>query len=556
LEISGEMMAPKVSICMPTYNFARYLPEAIESVLKQSYGDYEFLIIDDCSRDGSAEVIMNYARQDKRIIASVNAFNIGMVNNWNLCLQRARGEYIKFLFGDDVLSSPDALKRMVSVLDGHRGIALVASARNVIDEHSNIMKIWTEYRGKIGYRGSKIIRDCLIEQKNKIGEPSVVLFRRKQAGRGFDARYRQAVDLEMWFHLLEQGNFAYLDEPLCSFRWHSRQQTNINVRGESLVEEAFLLLQSYADKPYVKMPRLIREYMQYVPVYSIWKLYKNDRISRAGAIAKIRERYSLSKFISYYPLYKIYKFIARIVNTVSVAASNVFSLRRQWRGPSERAYAPGDTEQVKKAYYEYTRREIVDLLPENTSRVLEVGCGSGNTLAWLKNLKRCAWVGGVEMMPDAAALARKKLDDVFLVNIEKSDIPVPEGSLDLILCLDVLEHMVDPWAVVCRLQKMLKPGGALIASIPNVRNQAVLFPLLFQGKWDYADAGFLDRSHLRFFVRESAIELVASSGLKVDMVLSTGLGRSRRTRVVNSMLPSLVKSIFEKQYLIRGIRVD
>ena len=66
----------------------------------------------------------------------------------------------------------------------------------------------------------------------------------------------------------------------------------------------------------------------------------------------------------------------------------------------------------------------------------------------------------------------------------------------------------------------------------------------------------LDRSHLRFFVRETAIELVASSGLKVDMVLSTGLGRSKRTQIVNSMLPSLVKSIFEKQYLIRGIRVD
>ena len=192
------------------------------------------------------------------------------------------------------------------------------------------------------------------------------------------------------------------------------------------------------------------------------------------------------------------------------------------------------------------------ILPE----CLEIGCGSGNTLVWLKGLKHCAWVGGVEMMPDAAARAREKLDEVYPVNVEQNTIPIPERSLDLILCLDVLEHMVDPWAVVCRLHKLLKPGGALIASIPNVRNQAVLFPLLFQGKWNYAEAGILDKSHLRFFVRETAIELVASSGLKVDMVLSTGLGRSKRTRIVNSMLPSLVKSIFEKQYLIRGIRVD
>ena len=477
---------------MPTYNFARYLPEAIESVLKQSYADYEFLIIDDCSQDDSAEVIARYARQDTRIIASINTSNVGMVNNWNLCLQRARGEYIKFLFGDDLLSSDDALKKMVSILDAHKEIALVASARNVIDEQSDIIKIWSEYRRKIGYPGAKIIRDCLIEQKNKIGEPSVVLFRRKQAIRGFDARYRQAVDLEMWFHLLEQGNFAYLDEPLCSFRWHPQQQTNVNVRGTnvSLVEEAFLLLQSYADKPYIKMPLLIREYMQYVPVYSIWKLYKNDRISRAAAIAKIRERYNLSKFVSYYPFYKTYKFIARIVKSVAVAANYLFSMRRQWRGPSERAYEPSEAWQVKKTYYEYTRREIMDLLPENTSRVLEIGCGSGNTLVWLKSLKHCAWVGGVEMMPDAAARAREKLDEVYPVNIEQNPIPIPERSLDLILCLDVLEHMVDPWAVICRLHKLLKPGGSLIASIPNVRNQAVLFPLLFQGKWNYAEAGY------------------------------------------------------------------
>jgi 2-polyprenyl-3-methyl-5-hydroxy-6-metoxy-1,4-benzoquinol methylase len=362
----------------------------------------------------------------------------------------------------------------------------------------------------------------------------------------------------MWFHLLEQGNFAYIDEPLCSFRWHPQQQTNVNVRGAnvSLVEEAFLLLQSYADKPYIKMPRLLREYMQYVPVYSIWKLYKNDRISKAGAIAKIRERYNLSKFVSYYPFYKTYKFFARIARSVSVAADNVILMRQQWRGPSGRAYAPDDVEQVKKAYYEYTRKEIIDLLPENNSRVLEIGGGSGNTLVWLKSLKHCAWIGGVEMVPDAAARARDKLDEVYPVNVEQSTIPIPERSLDLILCLDVLEHMVDPWSVVCRLHRLLKPGGSLIASIPNVRNQAVLFPLLFQGKWNYAEAGILDRSHLRFFVRDTAIELVASSGLKVDMVLSTGLGRSRRTRIVNAVLPSLVKSIFEKQYLIRAIRVD
>ncbi len=143
-------MDHKVSICMPNYNFAQYLPEAIESVLRQSYSDFEFVIIDNCSTDNSVEVIQRYAGKDARIKLNVNKQNIGLVNNLNLCLQKARGDYIKFLFSDDLLASENALEQMVTVLDAHEGISLVASARNVIDYQSSILKIWSEYKGKIG----------------------------------------------------------------------------------------------------------------------------------------------------------------------------------------------------------------------------------------------------------------------------------------------------------------------------------------------------------------------------------------------------------------------
>jgi 2-polyprenyl-3-methyl-5-hydroxy-6-metoxy-1,4-benzoquinol methylase len=211
---------------------------------------------------------------------------------------------------------------------------------------------------------------------------------------------------------------------------------------------------------------------------------------------------------------------------------------------------------MTKKYFEYTRNEIFPLLPDKITKVLEIGCGTGNTLEWLKAQKQCSWVGGVELYPDAAAKAREKLDAVYVGNIEQLDLPMEQGTLDLILCLDVLEHMIDPWEVVRRLSKLLTTGGAMIASIPNVRNKKVLFPLLFKGRWDYGDAGILDKTHLRFFVRDTAIQLIETSGLKVDMVDSTGLGRSRRSRIINTLLPSLITSLFEKQYLIRGIRVE
>jgi 2-polyprenyl-3-methyl-5-hydroxy-6-metoxy-1,4-benzoquinol methylase len=211
---------------------------------------------------------------------------------------------------------------------------------------------------------------------------------------------------------------------------------------------------------------------------------------------------------------------------------------------------------MTQKYFEYTRNEILPLLPDKISKVLEIGCGTGNTLEWLKAQKQCDWAGGVELHPDAVARAREKLDAVYVGNIEQLDLPIDQGSLDLILCLDVLEHLLDPWTVVRRLQKLLKPGGVFIASIPNVRHHSVLSPLLFKQKWEYTEAGILDRSHLRFFVKKSAVQLIESSGLKVDMLLATGLGRSRKSQFVNSLIPSVIKSLFEKQYLIRGIRVE
>lgn len=302
---------------MPVFNSARYLPEAIESVLAQDFPDYEFIIIDDCSSDHSADIAGSYARKDGRIFFKKNERNAGMVENWNRCLREARGEYIKFLFGDDMMPSRSAIGKMAGVLDSDPHVALVASARRLIDKESLVFGALSGYPGGRTYAGAEIIKDCLIEQKNNIGEPSAVMFRREQSRRGFDARYRQIVDLEMWFHLLEQGSFAYIDEHLSAFRIHPGQQTDYNISRCLAINEPFLLIQGYGRKPYLAFYRWERAYMRYVPAYGVWKSYKkHKKISRADAASLIPWRHSFAArvFFQFYlckPFYKVCRAMQR-----------------------------------------------------------------------------------------------------------------------------------------------------------------------------------------------------------------------------------------------------
>jgi len=234
---------------MPTFNYAAFLPEAIESVLAQDFADFELLIVDDCSSDDTAGVVKPYCARDGRIRFSVNPVNLGMVANWNHCLQRAAGRHIKFLFGDDKLADPSALSKLLALLRGHPAATLAASARTIIDAQSHRIGLWRPLSGGY-YNGHKLIAQCLLDGDNPIGEPSAVLFRRADAARGFDAAYRQLVDLEMWFHLLERGDLVCTDEPLCAFRRHARQQTAVNNATFS-IKENLMLVSAYGSKPWI-----------------------------------------------------------------------------------------------------------------------------------------------------------------------------------------------------------------------------------------------------------------------------------------------------------------
>jgi 2-polyprenyl-3-methyl-5-hydroxy-6-metoxy-1,4-benzoquinol methylase len=141
-------------------------------------------------------------------------------------------------------------------------------------------------------------------------------------------------------------------------------------------------------------------------------------------------------------------------------------------------------------------------------------------MQWLRSQRDVLHAAGMEISPEAAAKARGTFDLVLTGNAETMDMPA--GSFDLVIILDVLEHLVDPWRMVQRIQAALAPGGSIIASIPNVGHYSVCSGLL-RGKWDYGDFGLLDRTHLRFFTEKTAMGLMTRDGLTVQQIDRTFL---------------------------------
>jgi SAM-dependent methyltransferase len=174
-------------------------------------------------------------------------------------------------------------------------------------------------------------------------------------------------------------------------------------------------------------------------------------------------------------------------------------------------------------YFSGARREIEPLLPVRAERVLELGCGAGATLAWLKASGRVGHAAGIEIFAPAAERARLAADVVYRMDVERDPMPAGLGRVDLILCLDVLEHLVDPWGTVDRLVRdHLDVGGTIVVSLPNLRHHSVLRPLLLHGRWDYQDDGPMDRTHLRYFTRRTAVQLLTHPLLDAPHCVAAG----------------------------------
>jgi 2-polyprenyl-3-methyl-5-hydroxy-6-metoxy-1,4-benzoquinol methylase len=181
-------------------------------------------------------------------------------------------------------------------------------------------------------------------------------------------------------------------------------------------------------------------------------------------------------------------------------------------------------------------------------RVLDVGCSSGYLARPLA--ERGNTIVGIELDPEAAREAEAFCERVFVGDVEAMELPLEAASFDVVLCGDVVEHLRDPAATLARLRPLLRPGGRVVLSTPNVANWAIRLALL-AGRWRYTDRGILDRSHTHLFTRSTLRETLEGAGYRVERIDFTVPlpGDSDLLDGVGRLIGSLRPSLFAYQFV-------
>lgn len=217
---------PKISVVMPVYNGEKYLRETMDSVLNQTFGDFEFIIINDASKDSTEEIIKSYG--DDRIVYLKNEQNLGVAGSLNRGLDAAKGEYIARIDADDI-AMPQRFEKQVTFMDAHPEIGVCGSCVRIFEEDGSERDfIYSETDAEIRVdmlfncafaHPSIIIRKAILDENN--------LF--------YNIKYEKAEDYRMWYDILKVSKGHNLRETLLRYRHHQGQVTRVNAKEQKIV---------------------------------------------------------------------------------------------------------------------------------------------------------------------------------------------------------------------------------------------------------------------------------------------------------------------------------
>jgi len=299
--------SPTISICMPVYNGQEFLSESLESVLTQSFEDFEVIVLDDCSSDKSREVIAKYAASDSRVKLHVNEKNLGLCGNWNKCIDLSTGKWVKFQFQDDIMQ-PKTIQKMIEVA-GEWNTRLVLTDREYKADTTDDERTLKKYRKikKLSHfvdesRGISAKEMVDISTKdlfdyNFLGEPILGLIHKdvfEDYGR-FDCQFEQLVDFEFWLRISLNEEIGFINEELHVFRIHQNSQTtknNVVVGVRAGLKDRVLLMEKLNSDPVFQYYRTSMEETVNLPLE---KLYQKEYIKIMRKVGYLRYREAFGK---------------------------------------------------------------------------------------------------------------------------------------------------------------------------------------------------------------------------------------------------------------------
>lgn len=269
--------SPLVCICIPTYNAAATIEQTLDSLLKQTYQNISFIVVDNCSTDRTIELVESF--QDRRLKVIKNASNVGGEGNFNRCIELASGEYTAIYHSDDIYEET-MVSEQVDFLRSNPEASGVFTEATIIDEFgrfSGLIEIPDELRQKGLLHDALDIFKAVLKNSNFLICPSMmtrtnILQEKIKAWRG--ELFSSSADLDVWFRLLEIGPIGLLPKKLMRYRI-SNQQFSAQVRNRVVRADFFKVIDYYLNSDHYKKNLSTSDFRNYA------RLERRDLVMRS-----------------------------------------------------------------------------------------------------------------------------------------------------------------------------------------------------------------------------------------------------------------------------------
>jgi GT2 family glycosyltransferase/precorrin-6B methylase 2 len=538
---------PPVSVIVVTYNRARDLRRSLGAIFSTRYPSLEVIVVDNASVDDTADVVASFP--DVKLIR--NAENLGYAAGTNIAVAQASGDYVA-LINEEAVIEPSWVEDFAHFLESHPDAAAVGGKQYfLVDQNSPGDKAlhYCGYSVLEPNGATSVQLDCPDDVREVVTlSGSAVMIRRRaieHVGEPFlePMFFMCYEETDFFARALRRGyRLYYWGRPACWYRGREESEQRYGHNYYSYRNRLTFAYRHFDDAGLRRVIRSVRSKALLARAKLAVDFLRNesnaDRAARdAWAWAERNRNLLLDQRAKHAKVGNSY---AELVRTIQNRAKS------------------RDAE----------RSEFAALVPREPLRVIDIGCGSGGLGHELKTLHPGVQVRGVEPVPLEADRARAVLDDVVVAGADVETLPLDWPVPDCVILADAFPHMIDPAKTLRKWRERLAPGGMLVVTVPNVVHHRVLRGLL-RGRWSYADSGIADWTHLRFFTRMTALELVERAGFRVERmerairmprsavlakVLEAGISHERKLEIdaggIEQTWRTALRDVCTSQYLI------